>query len=419
MPALASADFERFVAIWTVIGNIALLLSVIAIPLSLWVVNRQRSSDQRQAAEVVERERVLRERKQSQQQQEWADSWDRHVDVDEKLRFAINYLFEPSGCYEQRKMAIPLRALAMARNHVPQNTDAQQRTPVMLCSSFKIDRDWLWLAANPEMIDVFHAKFHYYIPVEQFIYTECLYVYIRHFLAVEHALGTGVTTLHHLPSTVHDLLYILPDYLPVMAIRRPDHFAQLLALLHRSRQQLQADQVHATAQRMGVSASASEPPLPLQWHSLQLLSISCQRHDSWLLPLSLIHSSVNRSRYLKVVSILALCAFIYRSPTSFNVNANFDDAENAHTDHRNWLRLERHHMSRQMLDALVQPKLSSFQRVEFLRALPDSMLRKVLAVLTDTPHKSLLLWDAASLTAEINRFLHAIPAVNPTSLPSS
>jgi hypothetical protein len=42
-------------------------------------------------AEVVERERVLRERKQSQQKQEWADSWDQRVDVNEKLRFAIDF----------------------------------------------------------------------------------------------------------------------------------------------------------------------------------------------------------------------------------------------------------------------------------------------------------------------------------------
>jgi hypothetical protein len=421
LPLAVSADLDYWVAIWTVIGNIALLLSVFAIPLSLCVVNMQRGSDQRRAADVVERERVLREQKQSQQQQDWADSWDQRVDVNEKLRFAINYLFEPSGCYEQRKMAIPEWALAMARNHVPQqeNKDAPARTPAAPRSSFKIDRDWLWLAANPEMIDVFHAKFHYHIPVEQFIYAECMYVYIRYFLAVEHALATNVTSLRHLPSTVHDLLYILPDYLPIMAIRRPDHFAQLVALLARSRHQLQVDEALTNTRGIGVSVN---DPLPLQWHSLELLRLACQRQDNWLLPLSLIQSTVNRSRYLKFASILALCAFIYRSPTSFNVNVNVDDdnaTDSSDTVHRNWLRLERHHMSKQMLDALVQPDLSPEQRIKFLRALPDSMLRKVLAVLTDTPHKSLLLRGAATLIAEINSFLHAVPRGSLTRLPSS
>jgi hypothetical protein len=206
-----------------------------------------------------------------------------------------------------------------------------------------------------------------------------------------------------------------------MAVRRPDHFAQLVALLKRSRQQLQTDEALANARSTGARGS---DPLPLQWRSLHLLRSACQRQDSWLLPLSLIRSPVTRSRYVKFASVLALCAFIYRSPTRFNINVNFDDAEStahaSHTEHRNnWLRMERHHMSKQMLDALVQPELSSVQRTEFLRALPDSMLRKVLAVLTDTPHKSLLLRDAASLIAEITQFLHALPAANLACEPSA
>jgi hypothetical protein len=154
--------------------------------------------------------------------------------------------------------------------------------------------------------------------------------------------------------------------------------------------------------------------LPSTWHSLPWLRNSTRCYDRWIL--SETHpipegSSALRARFLKFVSNLALCAFIYRAPTSFQVNLRPDDEEHKPNDHVEWLQMERHHMSKQMVDVLfsLEPPGSQTKAADaFLEMLPESMLRKVLAVLTAIPHKSLLQNTTDSLLLEIRRKLDKV-----------
>ncbi len=184
----------------TVLANVFIILGILSVVVTVWVC-----LDQRRGA-----------------RQQWADQWESQPEKNEKLRFALDFLLEPSGMYEGSHLSIPSWAQLLA--------DGSRETRF----TFKVDRAWIWIALHPAMSDVFAREFGYLLPLEQYIYSECMYVYLRHLASAEHAMQTGAVSRKRLSEVIRDAYYMLPPFLPVLKVGiRRNQFTLIASLIQR------------------------------------------------------------------------------------------------------------------------------------------------------------------------------------------
>jgi hypothetical protein len=253
-PAI-SRELELHVAIWSIIGNIFLFLSICILPLTYFIYKRQQvevdaernaekqrlnlEESARQAREkkldddVQARERAAQAEKARQlrsSQQLWAQQWERQVEHDERLAFAMEYLFEPTDSYEGYLLPVPQWALATAAIRPLPHAHS---SATMTQPTFRVDRSWVWVVCQPKLLSSYVTQqMRVSLPVEFFLYRHCLDAYLRHMLGAAQAMEHQLTTLQDLPSTIQDVLFTQPLYLPVMFVYREDKHQRLRSLLY-------------------------------------------------------------------------------------------------------------------------------------------------------------------------------------------